>query len=128
MRICWRRYTTVRCCVCAESDDGHGDRGGTGADHAGQRYRFGGNATHRGTMVGGMVTAPLLSMFVVPAAYLLLRRRSYRASGRSGDNFGAGLTRKAAKRLTWSQVRRCGAIVPMALRASCTIIVITWLS
>ena len=27
-------------------------------------------------MVGGMITAPLLSMFVVPAAYLLLRRRS----------------------------------------------------
>ncbi len=26
-------------------------------------------------MVGGMVTAPLLSMFVVPAAYLLMRRR-----------------------------------------------------
>jgi Cu(I)/Ag(I) efflux system membrane protein CusA/SilA len=25
-------------------------------------------------MVGGMVTAPLLSMFVVPVAYLLLRR------------------------------------------------------
>jgi Cu(I)/Ag(I) efflux system membrane protein CusA/SilA len=25
-------------------------------------------------MVGGMVTAPLLSMFVVPAAYLLMRR------------------------------------------------------
>jgi len=30
-------------------------------------------------MVGGMITAPLLSMFVVPAAYLLLRRRSLRA-------------------------------------------------
>ena len=29
-------------------------------------------------MVGGMVTAPLLSMFVVPAAYLLLRRRQAR--------------------------------------------------
>jgi Cu(I)/Ag(I) efflux system membrane protein CusA/SilA len=29
-------------------------------------------------MVGGMVTAPLLSMFVVPAAYLLLRRREVR--------------------------------------------------
>ena len=29
-------------------------------------------------MVGGMVTAPLLSMFVVPAAYLLLRRRQTR--------------------------------------------------
>src|SRR5471032_3307377 len=27
-------------------------------------------------MVGGMITAPLLSMFVVPAAYLLMRRRS----------------------------------------------------
>ena len=26
------------------------------------------------TMVGGMITAPLLSMFVIPAAYLLMRR------------------------------------------------------
>ncbi len=26
-------------------------------------------------MVGGMISAPLLSMFVLPAAYLLLRRR-----------------------------------------------------
>src|SRR3546814_3585083 len=26
-------------------------------------------------MIGGMITAPLLSMLVVPAAYLLLRRR-----------------------------------------------------
>jgi Cu(I)/Ag(I) efflux system membrane protein CusA/SilA len=26
-------------------------------------------------MVGGMVTAPLLSMFVVPAIYRLMRRR-----------------------------------------------------
>ena len=29
-------------------------------------------------MVGGMVTAPLLSLFVVPAAYLLMRRRKLR--------------------------------------------------
>jgi len=29
-------------------------------------------------MVGGMITAPLLSMFVVPAVYLLLRRRRLR--------------------------------------------------
>ncbi|HTD03887.1 efflux RND transporter permease subunit [Undibacterium sp.] len=29
-------------------------------------------------MVGGMITAPLLSMFVVPAVYLLLRRRQFR--------------------------------------------------
>jgi copper/silver efflux system protein len=28
-------------------------------------------------MVGGMITAPLLSMFVIPAAYLLLRRRRF---------------------------------------------------
>jgi Cu(I)/Ag(I) efflux system membrane protein CusA/SilA len=28
-------------------------------------------------MIGGMLTAPLLSMFVIPAAYLLMRRRSY---------------------------------------------------
>ncbi|HEC0176584.1 TPA: efflux RND transporter permease subunit, partial [Pseudomonas aeruginosa] len=27
-------------------------------------------------MVGGMLTAPLLSLFVIPAAYWLLRRRS----------------------------------------------------
>jgi Cu(I)/Ag(I) efflux system membrane protein CusA/SilA len=31
-------------------------------------------------MVGGMITAPLLSMFVVPAVFLLLRRRSLRAA------------------------------------------------
>jgi Cu(I)/Ag(I) efflux system membrane protein CusA/SilA len=27
-------------------------------------------------MIGGMITAPLLSMFVIPAAFLLMRRRS----------------------------------------------------
>jgi Cu(I)/Ag(I) efflux system membrane protein CusA/SilA len=31
-------------------------------------------------MVGGMITAPLLSMFVVPAVYFLLRRRQVRAA------------------------------------------------
>ena len=35
-------------------------------------------------MVGGMVTAPLLSMFVVPAVYLLLRRRRMRLSMQPG--------------------------------------------
>jgi Cu(I)/Ag(I) efflux system membrane protein CusA/SilA len=29
-------------------------------------------------MVGGMITAPLLSMFVVPVVYLLLRRKQLR--------------------------------------------------
>jgi Cu(I)/Ag(I) efflux system membrane protein CusA/SilA len=32
-------------------------------------------------MVGGMITAPLLSMFVVPVVYLLLRRRELRKAG-----------------------------------------------
>jgi Cu(I)/Ag(I) efflux system membrane protein CusA/SilA len=27
-------------------------------------------------MVGGMITAPLMSMFAIPVAYLLMRRRS----------------------------------------------------
>src|SRR3546814_1794403 len=31
-------------------------------------------------MVGGMLTAPLLSMFILPAAYLLMRRRANRKS------------------------------------------------
>jgi Cu(I)/Ag(I) efflux system membrane protein CusA/SilA len=35
-------------------------------------------------MVGGMITAPLLSMFVVPVVYLLLRRRELRREQRAG--------------------------------------------
>ena len=31
-------------------------------------------------MVGGMITAPLLSMLVIPAAYLLIRRRKLEMS------------------------------------------------
>ncbi|MEO6269252.1 MAG: efflux RND transporter permease subunit [Lautropia sp.] len=31
-------------------------------------------------MVGGMITAPLLSMFVIPAVYVLMRRRARRAT------------------------------------------------
>jgi Cu(I)/Ag(I) efflux system membrane protein CusA/SilA len=33
-------------------------------------------------MIGGMITAPLLSLFVVPAAYRLLRRRSLGLHGK----------------------------------------------
>ena len=33
-------------------------------------------------MLGGMVTAPLLSMFVVPAVYLLMRRQRQRHGSR----------------------------------------------
>ena len=34
-------------------------------------------------MVGGMITAPLLSMFVIPAAYLLMRRRGLARDSRA---------------------------------------------
>ncbi|MPZ46504.1 MAG: CusA/CzcA family heavy metal efflux RND transporter, partial [Betaproteobacteria bacterium] len=34
-------------------------------------------------MVGGMITAPLLSMFVIPAAYLLMRKSRDKPQGRS---------------------------------------------
>ena len=40
-------------------------------------------------MVGGMITAPLLSMFVIPAAYKILRWRHYRRL-RSNDNGSLG--------------------------------------
>jgi Cu(I)/Ag(I) efflux system membrane protein CusA/SilA len=35
-------------------------------------------------MIGGMITAPLLSMFVIPAAYLIMRRRAARRATASG--------------------------------------------
>jgi Cu(I)/Ag(I) efflux system membrane protein CusA/SilA len=42
-------------------------------------------------MVGGMITAPLLSMFVVPAVYLLMRRRrAFRKHGSPGTDERAG--------------------------------------
>ena len=34
-------------------------------------------------MIGGMITAPLLSMFVVPVVYLLIRRRGLRSRHRA---------------------------------------------
>jgi Cu(I)/Ag(I) efflux system membrane protein CusA/SilA len=34
-------------------------------------------------MVGGMLTASMLSLFVIPAAYLLIRRREFRARQQS---------------------------------------------
>ena len=35
-------------------------------------------------MVGGMVTAPLLSLFVIPAAYFVMRRRTFARAGNAG--------------------------------------------
>jgi Cu(I)/Ag(I) efflux system membrane protein CusA/SilA len=36
-------------------------------------------------MVGGMITAPLLSMFLLPAAYLLMRRPKRNSTEDQGD-------------------------------------------
>ena len=36
-------------------------------------------------MIGGMITAPLLSMFVLPAAYLLMNRRLVKLSTAKGE-------------------------------------------
>jgi Cu(I)/Ag(I) efflux system membrane protein CusA/SilA len=44
-------------------------------------------------MIGGMVTAPLLSMLVVPAAYLLLRRRELARRGAAGGLMAQGSKR-----------------------------------
>jgi Cu(I)/Ag(I) efflux system membrane protein CusA/SilA len=44
-------------------------------------------------MVGGMITAPLLSMFVVPVVYLLLRRgqiRQARSEAQVREEVGYG--------------------------------------
>jgi Cu(I)/Ag(I) efflux system membrane protein CusA/SilA len=38
-------------------------------------------------MVGGMITAPLLSMLVIPAVYQLLCRRRLSSSQQSGGQF-----------------------------------------
>jgi copper/silver efflux system protein len=40
-------------------------------------------------MVGGMVTAPLLSMFVIPAAYVLMRRRVRGPESQAAPGFAA---------------------------------------
>jgi Cu(I)/Ag(I) efflux system membrane protein CusA/SilA len=40
-------------------------------------------------MIGGMITAPLLSMLVIPACYLLMRRRALRRAVRSGRGAAA---------------------------------------
>jgi len=44
-------------------------------------------------MVGGMITAPLLSLFVVPAAYLLMRR-----GGRRRESASPGAEAYSAER------------------------------
>ena len=46
-------------------------------------------------MIGGMITAPLLSMFVIPAAYLLLRRSRVARGPRTGPEASNGAIQKA---------------------------------
>ncbi len=54
-------------------------------------------------MVGGMITAPLLSMFVIPAAYLLMRRRRASRSEPTADvEDGAARVPRDGAELTWN--------------------------
>lgn len=51
-------------------------------------------------MVGGMISAPLLSMFVTPVAYLLMRRpRDHRVRGAPSASIGAPLPQSGPTRL-----------------------------
>jgi Cu(I)/Ag(I) efflux system membrane protein CusA/SilA len=47
-------------------------------------------------MVGGMITAPILSMLVIPAVYLLMRRRGLRAAAPAGEGALAYSTNSSA--------------------------------
>ena len=38
-------------------------------------------------LVGGMITAPLLSLFVIPAVYLMIRRRGRASTARTDSRF-----------------------------------------
>ncbi len=49
-------------------------------------------------MVGGMITAPFLSMFVVPAAYLLMRRGKLRKDSAADVRIPRSVTRTVATR------------------------------
>jgi Cu(I)/Ag(I) efflux system membrane protein CusA/SilA len=49
-------------------------------------------------MLGGMITAPLLSMFVIPAAYKLMRRQRLRRQADAAEQQPAPPLRVAARR------------------------------
>jgi Cu(I)/Ag(I) efflux system membrane protein CusA/SilA len=48
-------------------------------------------------MIGGMITAPLLSMFVIPAAYLLMRRPRGESPGMQSTFFNRAVLKGEAK-------------------------------
>ena len=48
-------------------------------------------------MLGGMITAPLLSMFVIPAAYKLMRRQPLRTQAGAAEPVPARPPRVAAR-------------------------------
>ena len=64
-----------RAARASEGDDGRHYYGGTAAHHVGSGS--GSEVMQRiaAPMIGGMVTAPLLSMLVIPALYKLLHQR-----------------------------------------------------
>ncbi len=79
---CSQRRQALVCRQPAQNTaHGNGDQGvpEQGAAQLNQKVSWcsgtlGGHEPHRGPMLGGMVTAPLLSLFVIPAAYVLMRK------------------------------------------------------
>ncbi|GHL90244.1 hypothetical protein ECZU38_03180 [Escherichia coli] len=66
-----RRYITARSCACAR-DDGGGDYRRSAADSVGNGAGSEVMSRIAAPMIGGMITAPLLSLFIIPAAYKLM--------------------------------------------------------
>lgn len=55
-----------------QDDDRGRDHGGAPADHVEHWRRIGGHAAHCGAMVGGMVSATVLTLLVIPAIFALI--------------------------------------------------------
>jgi Cu(I)/Ag(I) efflux system membrane protein CusA/SilA len=53
----------------AQDDDRDFHHGGPGADHVGPWFRLPGDEAHRRPMIGGMVSATILTLIVVPVLY-----------------------------------------------------------
>lgn len=73
-----RRFTTGRCSGAAKSHDGSGDYRRSAACFRGTGAGSEVMSRIAAPMIGGMITAPLLSLFIIPAAYKLMWLRRHR--------------------------------------------------
>jgi hypothetical protein len=67
-------------CVSAESHDRGGDHCGSAANTLGTGAGSEVMSRIAAPMIGGMITAPLLSLFIIPAAYKLIWLRRHKKS------------------------------------------------